>query len=139
MDSGDLAGDLRLLLCIGAPQLGCGSSVDPINGLPGFAGAGAELHPGDLPESIPGQWNLDRFCRLGLGHRPHPGGGPILLWGLAAALALSDLEPGGHLRDLADAETQPLKLVGDVDAVGDAGRKVGCTPLGCDQRDKGLW
>jgi hypothetical protein len=31
------------------------------------------------------------------------------------------LEPGGHLRDLADAETQPLKLVGVVDAVGDAG------------------
>jgi hypothetical protein len=27
---------------------------------------------------------------------------------MAAAVALSDLEPGGHLRDLADAETQPL-------------------------------
>jgi hypothetical protein len=30
---------------------------------------------------------------------------------MAFAVALSDLEPGGHLRDLADAETQPLTVV----------------------------
>ena len=124
MDSGDLAGDLRLLLWIGSPQLECCSSVVPVDGLPGFAGASAELHPGDLPESIPGEWNLDWLCRLGLGHRPHPGGGPALFWSLVAVVALSDLEPGGHLRDLADAEAQPLNLGAAVGSVGGVARVV---------------
>jgi hypothetical protein len=58
---------------------------------------------------------------------------------MAAAVALSDLESGGHLRHLADAEAQPLSLGSVVGLVGDAGWIVGCTPVGCDQRDKGLW